>query len=100
MVRISRVSFLGTHFAGFSRIRIVQTRSLHHLASAFDQFDLAGDFVINGFLQELEGIKILDFAARAEFGTTQRAHGNVGVTAEIAFLHIAARNTKPNNQRV
>ena len=51
-------------------------------------------------LQKTKAVQVLDLAARAEHGRASRPHGNVGVTAEAAFLQVAVADADPADERV
>ena len=69
-------------------VGIPQARFLHDAAARFDDFGLALDFVLNGFFHAAERVEVLDLRARAELGAADRPDGDVGITAQAAFLHV------------
>ena len=87
--------FLGTHFAGFPFVRIVKARCLNDFSAAFDQFDLAFDFIIDCIFQIAEGVQVLDFATGSECSRAGGTNRHVGVATERTFLHVTIRNTEP-----
>ncbi len=92
--------FLRAHRARLALVGIVQARFLLDLAAALEQLDLALDFVIDGALDEAERVDVLDLGAGAELGLADRAHGDVRVAAERAFLHVAVADLEVAHQRV
>ncbi|EKE17220.1 MAG: hypothetical protein ACD_10C00561G0001 [uncultured bacterium] len=92
--------FLGAHDARHATIRVEQHGGLLNLAAFLNFVDLPLNFVIDGLLEETEGIEILDFAPRSQLVLPSGADGNIGIAAERAFLHIAIANADPAHQRV
>ena len=77
---------------GFAGLDIIETRFLNHLAAGFDQLDLPLDFVLERHFQKAERIQILHFRFGAELRRAAQPHRNVGITAQLAFLHVAIGN--------
>ena len=92
--------FLRAHLTRLALVRVIEAGGLNDLAAVLDELDLATDFVVDGFLQEAEGIQVLDFTARAELLLADGAHGHVGVTAEVTLLHVAVRDAEPDHEGV
>ncbi len=81
--------FLGAHGDGVAFGLVPEARFLREAAAGFENADVALDFVIERFLQEAEGVEIFDFDLGTEFFRATRAHADVRVAAERAFLHVA-----------
>ncbi len=92
--------FLAAHHARLTAVGVEQHGSLFDAAAVLQRFDLPAYFVVDGLLQKAERVEVLDLAAGAEFGLADRAHRDVGVNAEAAFLHVAVANADPGHQRV
>ena len=92
--------FLRAHRSRFVAIRIVEARFLDDGSAVFDQFDLPPGFEFDRMLQKTKAVQVLDLAARAKHGRASRPHGNVGVTAEAAFLQVAVADADPADERV
>ena len=79
--------------------RVEQHCGLLYLATVLDQVDLPLDLAVDGLLQELETVQVLDLAP----GAVRHAglsHRHIGVAAEAAFLHVAVADAQPHHQRV
>ncbi len=92
--------FLRAHRPRLAAVRVVQARLLHDLAAALDQLDLARDLVVDRLLDEAERVQVLDLGARAELRLALRAHRDVRVAAERAFLHVAVADLEVAHERV
>jgi hypothetical protein len=90
---------LAPHHPRLAGIRVEEHGGLRDLAAFLDFADLPLDLVVDGFLEEAEGVQVLDLAAGAE-GLARTAHRDIGVAAEGAFLHVAVANADPAHQRV
>ncbi len=56
--------------------------------------------MVDGFLDEAEGIDVLQLGARAEFLGAARAHRDVRIAAERSLLHVAVADAQIPHQRV
>ena len=92
--------FLAAHRARLVAVGIVEARFLHDRAAVLDQLDLPAHLELDRLLHEAEAVEVLDLAARAERVAAGRAHRDVGVAAEAAFLHVAVADADPAHQRV
>ena len=84
--------FFGTHGFGFVFGHIPEAGFLNDSFTLIQHAGLAFDFVFNRLLHKLETVHVFDFSAGAEFLSAFFADGNVGVTAQRTFFHIAVRN--------
>ena len=73
---------------------IEQARFLDNRAAILDQFDLALDLVLDGLLDELERVDVLDLGPGAEGLGSDRHDRDVGVAAETALLHVAVADAE------
>ena len=92
--------FLAAHHARLAAVGVEQHGGLLDAAAVLQRLDLPADFVVDRLLQEAERVEVLDLAAGAEFRLPDRAHRDVGVDAEAAFLHVAVADADPGHQRV
>ena len=60
--------------------------------------DLALDFIVDGTFDKAERVDIFDFCARAELLLPFGADGNISVTTERTFLHIAVADFQVTHQ--
>ena len=81
-------------------VRVVETRLLHDGAAVVDQRDLPADFELDRLLHEAEAVEVLDLAPRAERGRARAAHRDIGIAAEVAFLHVAVADADPLDEVV
>ena len=88
---------LGPHGARLAGVRVEQHRGLLYAAAILQRLDLPAHFVVDGLLQEAEGIQVLDFATRAE-RISRSTHRDVGIAAERSFLHVAVADIDPAHQ--
>ena len=78
-----------THGAGHFTLGVPEPGLLDKLASLRQNLDLPVDLIFQGLFHRLEGVHILDLDLGAQLAGAPWAHGDVGVAAEGAFLHIA-----------
>ena len=62
---------------------------LHNPAAALDDVNLPVQFVIDGLLNELEGINVLQFGSGSVLLFAHSPHGYIGVASQAAFFHVA-----------
>ena len=89
--------FLAAHGAGHAGVAVKESRFLNDFAASFNQIDLTFDFVLDGLLNEAEGVDVLQLGAGAELFLIVGAHRDVGVTTEAAFLQVAIANPEIND---
>src|SRR5260370_4259991 len=58
-------------------------------SAAFDDADVAFNFVFQRLLQKPEGVEIFYFDLGAEFARAARPHAHIGVATQRAFFHVA-----------
>ena len=92
--------FLAAHHARLAAVGVEQYRGLLDATAVFQRCDLPAHFVVDCLLQKAERVEVLDFAAGTVLGLSERAHRDVGVDAEAAFLHVAVANADPGHQRM
>ena len=61
-----------THAVSLAFVGVVEARLLRDLAAAFDDLDLALDFVVHRVADEAEGVHVLDFGLGAELLLSDR----------------------------
>src|SRR4030095_16361906 len=66
----------------------------------YQRLHLPRRLVLDRLLEEAEGVQVLDLPPRAELVRARRPHGDVGVAAERALLHVAVADADPAHQRV
>ncbi len=90
--------FLRSHFACFVIVRVIETCGLYHFSAFTDQSNLAANFVVDSGLKEFKAVQVFNFAAGSEFFLALGSDRDVGVAAEITFLHIAVADADPHNE--
>src|SRR5262249_53754350 len=79
-------------------LRVPEARLLNDRLPRGKQADLARDLVLDGMVDELEAVDVLELDLGPELGVAGAAHGNVGVASERAFLHVAVGDPEPANE--
>ena len=64
----------------------------------FDLADLAFDLVSDGVAHVFDRVDVLDLGLGVEVGRANRADGDVGVTAQVALLHVGLGDAQPAQQ--
>src|SRR5207245_1926392 len=67
---------------------VVVERLLHDLPSPLQDLHLARDLRADAALEEAEGVHVLQLRLRAQLDGAGRSHGDVGVAAQRALLHV------------
>ena len=90
--------FLRAHRARLARARIEQAGLLYHLASRFDEFDLALYLVVDSAHHETHGIHVLNFGASAE-RITGAVDRDIDVAPHGALIHVAVAGPEITQDR-
>ena len=70
-------------------IGVVQASFLRDLAAGLNHADLALNLVLQRLADEAEGVDVLDLGLGAELFLPARAHADIAIAAQRAFLHVA-----------
>jgi hypothetical protein len=68
--------------------------------AGLEDLDLPRHLVLDGALDEAEGVEVLDLGARAELLRSGVAHRDVGIAAKGPLLHVAVADLEVAHQRV
>ena len=96
-VRLRKVAvvvgvLLRSHRRGRARVDVIEPRLLPDLATCRNHAHLPRNLVLDRLFQEAEGVQILHFRSRAELLHPSGPYGDIGITAQMALLHIAGRH--------
>src|SRR5690606_4648689 len=79
---------------------IIPTRLLGDGLPGPEERPLPCDLVLDGLFNEAEGVHVLDLHPSAELLRSRRSEADVGVAAEIAFLHVAVTDSDRGDDRM
>ena len=63
-------------------------RLLHDLVALLQGLDLAADLVLDASVQRAKGVEVLELGLDAQLLVTAAAHRDVGLDAQLTFLHV------------
>ena len=79
---------LRTHAVCFAFDRIIETSFLGNFSAAFNDSDLALDFVFQRLANEAKRVDVLDFGFGAKFLLSARSHTDIGIAAQRTLFHV------------
>src|SRR5262249_31634782 len=86
--------FLGSHDGRLAAIEIPQTSFLRDRSALAEDLRLALDFVLDGILDELEGIDVFQFNLDPVFPLPGRTERKIGLTPKAALFHVAVTDVQ------
>ena len=84
--------FLCTHRNRSFSVTVPEARFLNYTATAFNQIDLAFDFVVDRGSKKAERVDVFQFRARSIFRRVGFADRDVCVAAQTTLVHVAVAN--------